>query len=127
VTRGDKILIVLGLLATVLVWAGLRYLPDRSGELVAVVRVNGKEVARLPVSSGSMSRATIEVPRGEATIEYGQGKVRVLPLDHTVCPNEICWRTGWISYPGQSIVCAPNRVVIALEGTVKEIDSVAGR
>jgi hypothetical protein len=127
VTRGDKILISLGVAATVLIWAGLRYLPDRSSELVAVVRINGQEVARLPVGSETLSQTTIAVPQGEATIEHGQGKVRVMPLDHDVCPNEICWRTGWISYPGQSIVCVPNRMVITLEGTGQEIDSVARR
>jgi len=105
VTKGDKVLVMLAVIATVLSWAGLRYLPDTNGELTAVVRVNGREVARLPVGSEVLWQITVPVPRGEATIEYGQGKVRVLPLDRSVCPNEICWRTGWIGYPGQSIVC----------------------
>lgn len=126
-TKGDKVLVMLAVIATVLSWAGLRYLPDTNGELTAVVRVNGREVARLPVGSEVLSQITVPIPRGEATIEYGQGKVRVLPLDRSVRPNEICWRTGWIGYPGQSIVCVPNRMVITLEGREPEIDSVAGR
>ncbi len=124
VTRGDKTLVVSAVLATVLIWAGLRYLPAKHGELVAVVRVDGEEVSRLAVNTESLSQITVTIPRGKATIEYGQGKVRVLPLGHIVCPNEICWRTGWISIPGQSIVCVPNHMVITLEGATPEVDSI---
>ncbi len=76
------------------------------------------------MSTQTLKLVAIPVPRGEATLEYGHGKVRVLPMDHTVCPNEICWRTGWISSSGQSIVCVPNRMVITLQGLKSEIDLI---
>lgn len=117
-------LIVGTMLVTVAIWAALTYLPARHDELVAVVRINGKEISKFPVNTESLSQTTISIPRGKATIEYGQGKVRVLPLEHSVCPNEICWRTGWISTSGQSIVCVPNHMVITLEGATTEIDSI---
>ncbi len=123
-TRSDKILIVSTVLVTVAIWAAFNYLPAKHNELVAVVRVNGEEISRLPVNNESLSQTTISIPRGKATIEYGQGKVRVLPLNHSVCPNEICWRTGWISVPGQSIICVPNHMTITLEGATTEIDSI---
>lgn len=39
--------------------------------------------------------------------------VRVSATD---CPNGVCLATGAISVPGQSIVCAPARVLITIQG-----------
>lgn len=123
-TKNDKILVLSCVIITAMVWAGFGLLAHNQDELVAVVVIDGKEIKRLPIDTADLSQATISAPRGKITIEYGQGKVRVLPLDHSVCPNEICWRTGWISAPGQSIVCVPNKLVITLEGAQPEIDFI---
>ena len=123
-TKGDKILIIVVMLATAFIWGGLRYLPRKTEDLVAVVTVKGEEMAKLALDGETLAQTIIKIPRGEATLEYGQGKVRVLPLDHDTCPNEVCWRTGWISIPGQSIVCVPNRMVITLQGVAPEVDSI---
>jgi len=125
VTRGDIILIVGAVVITALLWATFRLIPGRTvSNIVAVVRVNGKEITRVPVNGSTMAQKTIKIPRGQAIIEYGQGKVRVLPLPSHVCPKGICWKTGWISTPGQSIVCVPNHMTITLEGAKTEIDSI---
>lgn len=123
-TKNDKILVLSCVVITAMVWAGFGLLAHNKDELVAVVVIDGKEIKRLPLDTGDLSQVTVSAPRGKITIEYGQGKVRVLPLDHSVCPNEICWRTGWISAPGQSIVCVPNKLVITLEGAQPEIDFI---
>lgn len=123
-TRHDVAVALFLLLIAGVAWA-LFYLPVRSArELVAVVRVDNKVVAKLPVSAPELSVKLVKVPRGEALIEYGQGKVRVLPLPPDVCPRGICWRTGWISRSGQVIVCLPNRMTVTLEGGTPEVDTV---
>lgn len=123
-TKHDVAIALFVLLVAGVAWAFL-YLPTRSArELVAVVRVDNKVVAKLPVSSPELSVKPVKVPRGEALIEYGQGKVRVLPLPPEVCPRGICWRTGWISRSGQVIVCLPNRMTVTLEGGTPEVDTV---
>ena len=124
VTRNDKILVLSCVVVTIIFWARFNVLTQGPDALSAVFVIGGKEVVRLPVDIDTLSQVTVSVPRGEITIEYGQGKVRVLPLDHSVCPNEICWRTGWISRSGQSIVCVPNQLVITLEGAQPEIDFI---
>ncbi len=108
----------------VLLWAGFYVVPRGSGELTAVVRVDGKQLARLPVTGQTLAEKKVQLPGGIATIQYGQGKVRVEPLDDHICPNGICWKTGWVSRAGQSIVCVPNHMTITLEGASKDIDSV---
>jgi len=99
-------------------------LPNHEGELTATIEIEGKEVATLPLGGESIAHIEVAIPRGVATISYGQGKVRVEPLDEATCPNGICWKTGWISRTGQSIVCVPNHMIVTIEGGVNEVDAV---
>jgi hypothetical protein len=46
-------------------------------------------------------------------VEFRSGRVRVA---ESSCPNQVCVRMGWISRPGQTIVCVPNRVMVAIRG-----------
>lgn len=55
--------------------------------------------------------------------EYRVGDNNVIVIEDgcvymkdAVCPTGSCVRTGKIRYVGESIVCLPNRVVIAIEG-----------
>ena len=41
-------------------------------------------------------------------------------MTHADCPDQICVKTGSISRSGQSIVCAPNRVVVTVTGEDKD-------
>ena len=49
---------------------------------------------------------------GPLTIETAPGKIRVLEV---TCPDQTCYKTGWIERSGQVIVCIPNQLVIRLE------------
>ena len=53
-------------------------------------------------------------------IEVKNGKIRVLSSD---CPNKICVKRGFISKKGESIICAPNKVMILIEGR-GDLDSI---
>ncbi len=123
-TKGDAAVIALAVLLALVVWAGYHVFPRNADELTAVVRVDGVEVARLPLDGPTLKIKEVTVPRGVATISYGNGKVRVEPLDRHTCPNGICWKTGWVQRVGSTIVCVPNRMTISVEGGVEEIDSV---
>ena len=123
-TKGDAAIIALALGLSILVWAGFRFLPRDASDLTAVVRVDGKEVLRVRIDGPQMEQKEVEILSGTATLEFGQGKVRILPLPTHICPNGICWKTGWVSRPGQSIVCVPNHTTITVEGGTGEVDSV---
>lgn len=43
-------------------------------------------------------------------------KDRAVSVTETDCPSGICAATGWISGVGQSIVCAPARVLVKIVG-----------
>lgn len=72
------------------------------------VKVGGAEICRLPLAVDT----TYEISDGN-TIEIADGGVRMIYAD---CPDKICMHTGRISESGQSIVCAPNRVVVSITG-----------
>ena len=42
------------------------------------------------------------------------------------CPDKLCVGMGKIHYSGQSIICLPHQVVIAIVGENPEIDEIAG-
>lgn len=46
-------------------------------------------------------------------IEINNRRARFVTSD---CPDKVCVNTGWLTSPGQSAVCLPNRLSITIEG-----------
>jgi hypothetical protein len=76
------------------------------------VSVNGNEVLSHPLSEDA-AELTVQGYGGESYLEIDGGRVRMID---SACPDKLCVKTGWISRPGESIVCLPNRVVIEIKG-----------
>lgn len=112
------------LIAALLVLAGavfglLRLTRARGGE--AVVTVDGQTVAVLPLAADAA--LTVGEDRGfRNTVEVAGGRVRVTDAD---CPDRLCVRQGWISYDGESIVCLPHKLVVAVRGGEGGPDAIA--
>lgn len=105
--------IVILLLSLVIITLSFLAIGTVSGKPEVHVRAGGKEwVYDLSVET----LATFEGPVGETTIEVRDGKVHVLDSD---CRNKVCIAAGWVSQPGQWIICLPNDVVILVEGAVE--------
>lgn len=49
---------------------------------------------------------------GKMLIQIKEGRIRVRESD---CPRQICVNTGWIQYPGESVVCVPYKVLIEVK------------
>ena len=113
-----------GLLILGLLLAGSVYLPRVENGSVVEVRVRGKVTATYPLSSNI-----------EKTITTEDGASNTFCIkDHKVtmktasCPDQICVRTKGISKTGESIVCLPHQVVLAITSsdTVPELDGISG-
>ena len=69
-----------------------------------------------------------ESARVEARGEYlnvicvDNGRAGIIESD---CPGADCVHSGWISSPGRSVVCLPNRVEVRITG-VSEVDFAVG-
>lgn len=80
------------------------------GDLRAVISVNGRVVREVPLIQEARE-LVIQGYQGESHVEISGGRVRMVD---SACPDKLCVRTGWISRPGSSVVCLPNRVVIEI-------------
>lgn len=49
-------------------------------------------------------------------LEVRYGRVRIAKAN---CPRKLCQHSGWISRPGETIVCLPNRLLIEIAGLGK--------
>lgn len=119
-TRNDIILAVVLLLLSV---AGLLlYKSFQSDGSYAVVLIDGEETARF-----SLDEDTEYVINGSGTntLLIKDGKADIVSAD---CPDGICVDHAPISKVGQTIVCLPHGVVIAIKSdntSSDEIDMVA--
>jgi len=55
-----------------------------------------------------------------AEVEVKDGQVRMLPMSDDLCPRGICAHTGWISSEWETIVCAPNEIVVTFTETSED-------
>lgn len=119
--RNDIILAVVLLLVAV---AGfLLYKSFQTEGDFAVVLVDGVETARFSLAEDI--EYVIEASGGTNTLIIKEGKADVLAAD---CPDGICVAHASISKVGETIVCLPHGVVVAIESENKKdsgIDMVA--
>jgi hypothetical protein len=86
------------------------------------IEVGGKPVYVLPLDRNSA--VSVEGPLGKTRIEIKDHKVRVA---ESPCDNKLCIHQGWIQQG--TIICLPNRILVTIEGTVQEsetIDAITG-
>ena len=76
---------------------------------VAVVRVDGVETERLPLSVNG----TFPLNGGSTILIIQDGQAW---MSEANCPDLICVRQGKIHYSGQVITCLPNRLTVTIEG-----------
>ncbi len=117
--RGDWIAILFVALLALAVAAA--YLPFRKDIADAAVLVyqDGKLIRELPLHTDAQFEIAGDYLN---TIVIRSGRAAILESD---CPGGDCMRSGWISAPGRSIVCLPNRVELRISGESK-VDFVVG-
>ena len=76
---------------------------------VAVVRVDGVETERLPLSVNG----TFPLNGGSNILIIQDGQAW---MSEANCPDLICVRQGKSHYSGQVITCLPNRLTVTIEG-----------
>jgi len=105
---GDWLLIT-GVIAASLLFIPLFHSAARGR--VALVRVGNSIVERLDLNH---DQHLVVVGRlGETEIEVKGGRVRVV---RSPGPWKLCIRRGWISKPGETLICLPNRVTVEIPG-----------
>ena len=89
---------------------------------------HGEDADFARVSINGVHNKTVNL-RGDGEYSFGNVKVQVknkaICVVDSNCADKVCVNTGWISKPGQSCVCLPNRVSIEIVGK-GDVDAVAG-
>jgi hypothetical protein len=92
------------------------------GERYAEVTVNGQVDKLVPLSEKGFYYSPAGLPAVEIAVR--EGAVGFVRSD---CPDKVCIHMGFLSLPGQSAVCLPNRVVVRVVAREREeeaLDSV---
>ncbi len=121
-TKADKILIVFIFISAVLIFIGLQVYGFSGGRTYAVIQVDGKLYHKISLGSGGPNlQLKIQGKIGESIVEVRGDSIR---MQYSPCPDKDCERQGWISRPGQMLVCLPNHIVIRIVGdsTFDDID-----
>jgi hypothetical protein len=120
--KGDKILIAV-IAVLVIFGYGIKLYTDykyKNAESTATVEINGKLYGKYELKKTGNKIMNLELPDGEhSTVEFKDGRVRIQQAD---CPDKVCVRTGWISKPGEVIVCLPYRIVVKISGERQDVD-----
>lgn len=109
--KGDWGVIVLVILLAVA--AGIIFFPRQQDSQNAAVQIyeDGVLTGEYPLSQDRVLELSGEYHN---TITIQDGKVAITDSD---CPGQDCVHSGWISGPGRSLVCLPNRVEIRITGS----------
>ncbi len=115
--RFDVIFIAVVLIAAAVCFAALHFL-KQDGETVQIM-VDGSLYEEVPLAQEQT--ITVENALGVNKVVISGGKVTVESAD---CPDKICVRQGSISKSGETIICLPHKLVVAVKGR-KGVDAMA--
>lgn len=117
-TRGDKVLVGLLVLASIFSFWLVKEVNSRIDNRYISIQVNGEEVERMQFAhSDEPVYYELKTEYGRNLIEADRDSVRVTEAD---CPDKLDVLQGEITRPGQVIVCLPNRMVIEIIGGEQE-------
>ncbi len=115
--------IILAVIVVTLAAVGLLLLNIFKTEgAIAVVKIDGEETARYPLSVNT--EVIIETENnGKNTLVIEDNKAF---MNDANCPDKICEGHSKISYKGETIVCLPHKVVIEIiaDDSENELDVV---
>ena len=90
---------------------------------VAVITVDNEIVEEIQLTGNTETR--------EIEIEVSDHDNNIIEVDNerihiksATCPDQICVRTGYISSPGQTIVCLPHKLVVEIQSDSGETEDI---
>ncbi|MCW6659662.1 NusG domain II-containing protein [Aerococcaceae bacterium NML191292] len=122
----DFVLIGLAILLsfTPLIVSGLLYANQPAEpQVIAIVKIDGKEVDRFILADGAEHITKTYYPHeGQYNIVERKGKAIRVKEDNS--PDQIAVMTSWILKPGQVSICLPHGLVIEILGEIPDDDLV---
>ena len=113
-TKGDKYLIIIIIIISLISIIYVERDATSYNSKYISIQVNGKEYKKITFNPKMVGKTIpIKTKYGYNLIEIGDEKVRVIEAD---CPDKLDVKQGYISKPGETIVCLPNRLIVEIKG-----------
>ena len=125
--KGDKIVGIILIIVVVITLGavGIYKTAIKGSAKVAIVKSDGKVVKTIDLTKVvEPQEFTIKTKNGNYNIvSVKPNTIRVIEAD---CPHQEDVKQGWISEPGEMIICLPNKLVISIKGQENnEIDGAS--
>jgi hypothetical protein len=92
---------------------GVTFNRNYNGAYVEIT-IEGKLYKKVPLSEHTgEEELNIKTEYGYNLIKIKDQSVAIIDAD---CPDQICERPGFISKPGQSLVCLPHKMMVEIKG-----------
>ena len=118
IKRNDRLLFV-GVIVIALVLMLVRTVLQKGGTSITV-SVDGQVYGTYSL----FEERTIVLSDGRNQIVIKDGCAY---MEHAECPDKLCIKQGAIQNQGESIICLPNKVIVTVNGNVKqEYDGMSG-
>lgn len=114
-TKADKVLIVVMMIASILLFIPI--LNNAPASNTAVVTVKNEQVLRIDLSQDE--EYEVDGTNGKVHIEVKDNQIRVTQENS---PQHICSKQGFVLDPNVPIVCLPNDTVVTIEADNPEED-----
>ena len=89
-------------------------LPKKGVGEIAVIRKQNEIVYKIDLSTVEDNKEW--VIEGTHTQVIAITKDKAISIKELGCPSQYCVHSGWISHPGESLICAYNGIIITIEG-----------
>lgn len=88
------------------------------------ISVDNELFKKIPLNDNVKDETfTISTDLGTNIVVIENGKVGISDAD---CPDKLCVKDGFISNPGEMLVCLPHKVVVEVKGQrVSEVDELS--
>jgi Uncharacterized protein conserved in bacteria len=117
--KGDKIILSI-IIVLIAIGFGIKYYSGRNKEGIASIEIDGKVYGTYDLKRSENKKFDLKLPDNEhSTVEINNGRIRIYEAN---CPDKVCVRTGWISKPGEVIVCLPYKIIVKISGNKQDVD-----
>ncbi|MFL0197962.1 NusG domain II-containing protein [Clostridium sp. WILCCON 0269] len=115
--KGDKIVVIFISIVIVISTVGAFIYKEYEKGLnkIAVIKENGKITKTIDLNKvKSTYTFTVKYDKLHFNkIEVQKGRIRISDSDS---PRKIGMKMGWISEPGQNVICVPYKLIVEIEG-----------
>lgn len=126
-TLGDGILIFTVIVVILVLYGTFYSEPRKKSNHGITIRQDGDTILQLDEKSVNRDGVIdFEFDGGHGQLEMKDGRIRMLPMDKSICPRQICSETGWIGSSSRIIACLPNRLIVSFQTDAQDdVDIVA--